>query len=177
MNIIVSVDKNWGIGYKNNPLFKLKQSDSFFDEITAGKVVVIGRKTLENVYKDKPLKNRINVCLTYNEKLTKDGFLTFSNFDDLFEKLAFFESDNIFVIGGEETYKTLLPYCKVAYVTKVEESTKADAFFENLDKNKFWKLAKTSDPYYEDFTVYYTCKYENKNVKKYNYGYLKLDLF
>ena len=177
MNIIVTVDKNWGIGKDNGLLFNLKENNNLFKNLTENKVVVMGRNSLEKIYNNKPLKKRINVCLSYDEKFKKEGFLTFSNFTDLFEKLAFFESDNIFVIGGEETYKNLLPYCKNAYVTKVQESKEADAFFTNLDKDRNWQLIKTSDPVYEDFTIYYTCKYQNKNVKKYNYGYLKDDLF
>lgn len=177
MNIIVTVNKSWGIGKDNNLLFNFNQSKNFLKEMTTDKIVVMGRNTFENIYNKKPFKRRINICLTNNESYVNDNITVINSLDDLFEKLSFFESDNIFVVGGEETYKTLLPYCKVAYVTKVEENTKADAFFENLDKNKSWKLAKTSDPYYEQSTIFYTCKYVNSKVKKYNYGYIKKDLF
>ena len=51
-----------------------------------------------------------------------------------------YESDNIFIIGGASIYKQLLPYCKYAYVTKIEDSKEAEVFFPNLDKEKDWYL-------------------------------------
>ena len=48
MNIIVAADKNWGIGYQNKLLVSIPSDMKFFRETTTGKVVVMGRKTLES---------------------------------------------------------------------------------------------------------------------------------
>ncbi|MBQ9792171.1 MAG: dihydrofolate reductase [Clostridia bacterium] len=176
MNLIVAADKNWGIGAKNTLLYNFKQDMNFFKEMTMDKVVVMGRNTLESFPGGKPLKRRINVCLNAEEGFERENVIVVTSLDQLFEKLAFYESDNIFVIGGASIYKQLLPYCKYAYVTKIEDSKEAEVFFPNLDKEKGWVLAKTGDPLYEDNTVFYFCKYENKNVQKYNWA-IKPDLF
>ena len=66
MNLIVAVDKNWAIGLKNKLLVSTPEDMKFFRTETAGKVVVMGRKTLESFPGGIPLKNRINIVLTGN---------------------------------------------------------------------------------------------------------------
>ena len=58
MNLIVNVDKNWGIGKDNKLLVRIPADMKFFRESTTGKVVVMGRKTLESFPNGLPLKNR-----------------------------------------------------------------------------------------------------------------------
>lgn len=48
MRAIVCADKNWGIGYKNRLLVSIPSDMKFFRETTTGKVIVMGRKTLES---------------------------------------------------------------------------------------------------------------------------------
>ena len=64
MNIIVAADKNWGIGRNNELLVSIPADMKMFREETTGKVVVMGRKTLESFPGGQPLKNRVNVVLT-----------------------------------------------------------------------------------------------------------------
>ena len=58
MNLIVAVDKNWGIGNNNKLLVSIPSDMKFFRQETSGKVVVMGRKTLESFPNGLPLKNR-----------------------------------------------------------------------------------------------------------------------
>ena len=64
MNLIVAVDKNWGIGYQNKLLNSIPEDMKYFRETTTGKVVVMGRKTLESFPNGLPLKNRTNIVIT-----------------------------------------------------------------------------------------------------------------
>ena len=64
MNLIVAADKNWGIGKDNKLLVSIPSDMKFFRQETMGKVVVMGRKTLESFPNGLPLKNRTNVVLT-----------------------------------------------------------------------------------------------------------------
>lgn len=61
MNLIVAVDNNWAIGSKNELLIRIPNDHKHFREETTGKVVVLGRKTLETFPQGMPLKNRINI--------------------------------------------------------------------------------------------------------------------
>ena len=58
MNLIVAVDNNWAIGSKNELLIRIPNDHKHFREETTGKVVVLGRKTLETFPQGMPLKNR-----------------------------------------------------------------------------------------------------------------------
>ena len=62
MNLIVAVDKNWAIGKENKLLVSIPADMKFFRETTGGKVVVMGRKTLESFPGGKPLKTGLTLC-------------------------------------------------------------------------------------------------------------------
>ena len=73
MNIIVAADKNWGIGKNNQLLVSIPADMKMFREETSGKVVVMGRKTLESFPNGLPLKNRINIVLTRDRNYEAKG--------------------------------------------------------------------------------------------------------
>ena len=64
MNMIAAVDSNWAIGNKNKLLISIPADMKMFRQETTGKVVVLGRKTLETFPSGQPLKNRTNIILT-----------------------------------------------------------------------------------------------------------------
>lgn len=66
MNLIVAVDENWAIGNKNDLLIRIPADHKMFRQETTGKVVVLGRKTLETFPQGLPLKNRTNIILSTN---------------------------------------------------------------------------------------------------------------
>lgn len=66
MNMIVAVDNNWAIGNHNELLVSIPADMKFFRQETDGKVVVMGRKTLESFPNGMPLVNRVNIVLTEN---------------------------------------------------------------------------------------------------------------
>ena len=46
MNIIVAVDKKWGIGNKGKLLVSIPRDKKLFREETTGKVIIMGHNTL-----------------------------------------------------------------------------------------------------------------------------------
>lgn len=160
MNLIVAVDKNWAIGYQNHLLVKIPNDQKWFQKVTTGRVVVMGRKTMETFPNGMPLKNRINVVLTGNKELkTKDAYFVYS-VDELVEYLKQYDDEDIFVIGGESVYRQLLPYCHKAYITKIDYTYQADTFFPNLDKDPEWRLVEESDEQTYFDLCYTFAKYE-----------------
>ena len=61
MKLIAAVDKNWAIGNKGQLLVSIPQDQKMFRDETMGKVIVMGRKTLESFPNGMPLKNRTNM--------------------------------------------------------------------------------------------------------------------
>lgn len=157
MNLIVNVDKNWAIGKGNKLLVSIPQDMKFFRETTTGKVVVMGRKTLESFPGGQPLKNRTNIVLTSDKNYKASGAVLVHNMEELMEELKKYNQEDIYVIGGESIYRSLLPYCSRAYVTKTEHVYDADTWFPNLDEAPDWKMTKISDEQtYFDLEYYFT---------------------
>ena len=75
MNLIVAADENWAIGNKNELLVRIPADQKFFRETTMGKVVVMGRKTLETFPNGLPLMGRTNIVLTHDKKFRVPGTL------------------------------------------------------------------------------------------------------
>ena len=145
MNLIVAVDKNWAIGCNNELLVSIPADMKFFRETTTGHVVVMGRKTLESFPNKSPLKNRTNIVLTSNPNYKVEGAIVVHTLADLLEELKKYNSEDIYVIGGDSIYRQLLPYCDLAHVTKIDHAYQADAFFPNLDELPQWQIIDDSE--------------------------------
>lgn len=144
MKAILSADRNWGIGYQNKLLVSIPSDMRFFREMTEGKVIVMGRKTLESFPNGLPLKKRINVVLTHDRSYQVKDAVIVHDKDELMEELKKYQED-IFVVGGGSVYELLLPYCDTAYVTRIDMAYQADTFFPDLDQDPEWELTEESD--------------------------------
>ena len=156
MNLIAAVDKNWAIGKDNGLLVSIPADMKFFRETTTGKVVVMGRKTLDSFPNVLPLKNRINIVLTTDHSYqVKDAVIVHSK-EELEEELQKYNSEDIYVIGGESVYRLLLDECDTAHITKIDYAYEADAFFPDLDKNPDWEIvADSEEQTYFDLEFYF----------------------
>lgn len=163
MKAIVAVDKNWGIGKKNDLLFSLPEDMKYFREKTLNKVVIMGSNTLKSFPNGKPLKNRTNIVLfPGGEK--RDDCIIVDSIDELKQELSKHNPDDVFVIGGAMFYKTMLPYCSEVYVTKVDADGGAEVFYENLDALESWSCDWVSEPVQTNgYTIRFTI-YKNSNV-------------
>ena len=103
MNLIVAVDKNWAIGMNNKLLVSIPQDMKFFRETTKGKVVAMGRKTLESFPGGQPLKNRVNIVLTSDKNYQVKGTVVVHTIEEMVEELKKYEDEEIFVIGGAKS--------------------------------------------------------------------------
>ncbi len=145
MKAILSADKNWGIGYQNRLLARIPSDMKFFRETTTGNVVVMGRKTLESFPNGMPLKNRTNIVLTGNPEYdVKDAVIVHSK-EELLEELKKYDTDHVYIIGGESVYRMMLPYCDTVYVTKIDRAFQADTFFPDLDEMDEWVMTEESE--------------------------------
>lgn len=162
MKAILHADKNWGIGKSNGLMFSIPADMKFFRETTTGKVVVMGRKTLESFPNGLPLKNRINIVLTKNLSYqVKDAIVVHSK-EELDQELKKYNSDDIYVIGGGSVYEMLLKECDIAHVTKINYTYEADTFFPNLDEDPDWEIVADSEEQTYFDLEYYFLKYQRK---------------
>lgn len=163
MNLIAAVDANWGIGNKGKLLIQIPDDMKYFRYMTTGHVVVMGRKTLESFPNKRPLPDRTNIVLTANPKYEVKGAAVVHSIEELKELLQGYDSEDIFVIGGETIYRQMLPMCDAAYITKIDFSYEADAHFPDLDAEDAWVMSEESEEQ-TYFNVCYTfCKYERRS--------------
>lgn len=166
MQLIVAVDSNWGIGNGSKLLVRIPEDQKFFREVTMGNVVVLGRKTLAEFPGGLPLKGRKNIILSRDDNFTvKDAVVVHSK-EELMEELKQYNSNEVFIIGGESIYNMLYEYCDTAHVTKIHYSYQADKHFPNLDEDENWKVVEDSEEHTYFDLEYYFYKYENQNPRE-----------
>lgn len=161
MNLIFCVDKNFGIGINNQMLFTIKQDLKYFKEKTLNKVVVMGYNTLLSLPRQEPLKNRINIVLT-SKNVKIENAIVVHNLTELLKILKNYNSNDIFIIGGESVYFLLMPYCDTAYCTKVNCNKKASVFAPNLDNSPDWEKVRESEIFKENNLNFKFVEYKNK---------------
>ena len=162
MNLIVAVDENWAIGKDNKLLVSIPSDMKFFRETTTGKVVVMGRKTLESFPNGLPLKNRTNIVLTRNRDYQVKDAIVVHSVPELLVKLDKYSREDVYVIGGDSVYQELLPYCDVAHVTKINHVYAADSWFPNLDETGEWEITGESEEQTYFDLEYMFVRYEKK---------------
>jgi len=145
MNLIVAVDRNWAIGHQNRLLVKIPGDHRRFRQMTIGKVIVMGRKTLESFPGGQPLEKRTNIVLTGNRDYKAKGVILVHSLDELQEVLQGYATEDIFVVGGGTIYKQLLPQCTIAHVTMINHQYQADTWFPNLAQDPLWELVEEGE--------------------------------
>jgi dihydrofolate reductase len=163
MNLIAAVDKNWAIGFNKQLLVRIPNDHKIFREETTGKVVVLGRKTLETFPNGLPLKERTNIILSTNKNYMVKDATVVNSIEQLLDELKQYKSEDVYIIGGESIYREMLPYCDVAHITKIDHVYDADAYFPNLDDNNEWAITAESDEQTYFNLEYEFVKYERKN--------------
>ena len=148
LKLVACVDKNFGIGYKNNLLFKIPADLKNFRALTLSNVVIYGRKTLETFPNGKPLDLRRNIIFSRTLKKIPNAEIV-SNVENLFEVLKV--TDKNFVIGGAEIFAELLPYATEIFLTVVDAEKTADKFF----------------PPFRDFNLVETKKFSEFEFRRY----------
>ena len=160
MNLIAAVDKNWAIGYKDKLLIRIPNDQRFFRYKTINKVIIMGRKTFESFPNRLPLKERLNIILTSDVNYKISNTIVLNCLDDLYDELKKYDTEDIYIIGGESIYKQMIDKCNTAYITKINSEFEADSFLPNLDNDPKWEIINKSEKrtYADIQYIFYTYK-------------------
>lgn len=156
MELIVAVYEGWGIGKDGTQPVVLKADREFFRNVTKGKTVICGRKTIEDFPDNKPLPGRRNIVLTRNG-CSYHGFIYKDSVQNVLEDI---NTDEAMVIGGGSIYEQFIPYCNRAYVTRIHLLETCDTYFRNLDDNPEWQISSVLKSGEENGISYDICLYE-----------------
>ena len=162
MNLIVAADENWGIGKDGGLLTHLPGDLKYFKEKTTGKVVVMGRATLESLPGARPLPQRTNIILTRDASFQKEGCIIVHSMQQLLTECAKYDPEDVMIIGGEQIYMQLIRQCERLFITKIFAGFDADKHIMNVDKMQSFVLACESDVMEENGISYQFLEYRKK---------------
>jgi dihydrofolate reductase len=157
ISLIWAMDENRVIGLHNQLPWRLPEDLKFFKRVTMGHPIAMGRKTYESI--GKPLPGRENIVITRDESFLPEGCVIMNSMEEFFEYTAQMD-DEVFVIGGAEIFKEIMPKADKLYLTMIHEQFEGDTYFPVFDIDK-WQLETREkgikdekNPYDYEFLIY-----------------------
>lgn len=145
MNLVVAADRHWAIGKDGRVLVDIPADRQMFMKETLGKVVVMGRKTLECLPGGQPFGSRRNLVLSRNGDYKVRGAHVCCCLEEALKTLDAFDTRDIYIIGGQSIYEQFLPYADTVHVTRIDYTYDADSFFPNLENDIHWEMAEEGE--------------------------------
>jgi dihydrofolate reductase len=139
ISIVVAAAEDHAIGEGNTLLWKLPNDMRFFKNTTWGMPVVMGRKTFESMG-SKPLNGRLNIVISRQDNWAKlqEGLVLAKSVEHAIELAKTSDCKEVFVIGGGEIYRQVMPIVNRIYLTRVHTNfPQADTYFEPIDLSAF----------------------------------------
>jgi dihydrofolate reductase len=163
-------NNKWVIGKNHEKIFRVHDDREYFNKLTEGKIVVYGINTLQTLPNAKPLANRTNIILTHNRDIRVPGVTTVGNINELHYALKGYNTDDVYLIGGENTFAELIDECKTAILTVVDDDADGDPevfqHFPNLSLKDNWMSCKQSSVHYYQRHSWVRVTYVNTNYRK-----------
>ena len=152
VGLIVARSKNNVIGKNGEIPWKIKGEQKQFRELTTGNVVVMGRKSYEEI--GHPLPNRKTIVVSRRKKYTGDNLVTVSSLQEAIEVAG---DENIYIAGGCGLYEESMSLVDKMYITEVD-----------LDTFKRWLYdgKKQRKPFAKYKSLNESIKYNDKGEKK-----------
>ena len=134
---IMATDDNGGISKNGSMPWPKNSSDlKWFKKNTLNSVVVMGRLTWIDPCMPTPLKNRINVLVTNQNKENYSGadeYIAGDIMNNLLELAKRYTNKNIYIIGGTKVLSQLFELIEEFYLTKIYGDFNCD---KNIDLQK-----------------------------------------
>lgn len=164
MELIISTDKNNGIGYQDKLPWVCKEELKLFNTITDGCCLVVGVNTVLNLPK---LVNRKIVCFVNNNSCNNIISQKSNNtLEFITEFSEYTGATKVFVAGGSYTYKSALEtpdLIQTIHMSVMKKSYICDRFFDKKLLINFIIISQTE---YEDF-IYYKLSRVNNGEQQY----------
>lgn len=143
ISLIAAIARNGAIGKDGKLLWSLPDDLNRFRDLTRGNPVIMGRKTYESLPENRrPLPKRPNIVVTRQEREFV-GCDTVHSVPEALEAAKKYESEEIFIIGGEQIYKEGMQYAHRMYLTFVDADFEGDAFFPEIPEE--WEVKESEE--------------------------------
>ncbi|MEH7236478.1 dihydrofolate reductase [Bacillus sp. JJ1562] len=157
ISLLLAMDKKQLIGKDNDLPWRLPADLAYFKRVTMGHPIIMGRKTYDSI--GRPLPGRENIIVTRDTSYKAEGCKVIHSIDEIV-KMNDETDQELFVIGGAEIFKEILPYSDRLYITEIEEVFEGDTYFPEFDKAEWKVISKEKgikdekNPYEYTFFVY-----------------------
>lgn len=136
--LIAAMASDRGIGFQNRLPWRLPEDLRHFRALTMGHRILMGRKTWESI--GRPLPGRENIVITRQPRFEAPGATVVPNVAAALELPG--NSGEVFCIGGAEIYRSALPWAQRLYLTEIEQTFPADAFFPDFDRQQWREISR-----------------------------------
>ncbi|SFA74669.1 dihydrofolate reductase [Lentibacillus halodurans] len=140
ISLLVAMDRNRVIGYRNDLPWHLPNDLKFFKQKTTENTIIMGRKTYEAI--GRPLPNRNNVVISKQHNPFPGGVDVIHDISTVLTWNKQHPADEFFVIGGGDIFKQFLPYADRMYVTLVDDVFRGDTYFPDFSESQWQLTAK-----------------------------------
>jgi len=159
MDLIAAVTEGWALGWQGTQPVVIRADRRRFREVTGRGALIVGRRTLADFPGGRPLPGRRNIVLSRSPELEIEGAEVAHTKAEVLAAAA--DAEPCFVCGGASVYRQLLPYCRRAYITKIDACPPADTFLPDLDADPAWRLVSVDGEGEENGIRYRFLTYEN----------------
>lgn len=139
ISLIVAMDQNRVIGLNNEMPWHLPNDLKHFKKTTTGHTIVMGRKTFESI--GRILPNRKHVVLTRSDQSFPQEVEVLQSIEQLINYIKQ-QDDEVFILGGGQLYKKMLPYTNKMYITLIDDQFKGDTYFPTFDEDEWDLISK-----------------------------------
>lgn len=139
ISAIVAMAENRVIGINNRLPWHLPADLRHFKALTTGHPILMGRKTYQSI--GRPLPNRTNIVITRDRSLSAPGCVVVASLEEAVQEAMKSGSGEIFIIGGAEVYRQLMPEIHRIYLTIVHQEIEGDTWFPELAAGE-WREAE-----------------------------------
>ncbi len=132
--LIAAYAKNKVIGNKGCIPWKIKGEQKRFKELTTGNVVIMGRRSYEEI--GHPLPDRITIVISGTKCFDRENCYTAKSLSDAFMMAG---DRDIYIAGGARLYEEALPLADKLYITEIDKVVEGDTYFPPFDEEQFIK--------------------------------------
>jgi len=142
LSIIVAMTLNRVIGANNTMPWHLPADLAFFKATTLGHPIVMGRKTYQSI--GRPLPGRRNIVVTRDPAFKAPGCEVVHSVEGSLLQAG--EDPEIFVIGGEALFCSILPAAQRIYLTQIHGEIPGDTYFPEIERTQWQEVARVEKP-------------------------------
>ncbi len=131
ISLVAAYDENRTIGCRGKIPWRIPSERDRFKKITAGKRIIMGRKSFSEIGHALPYCTLVVVSKSLDS--VPDGCILARSIGEA----AALCGNDVIVAGGEEIYRQTISSADVLHITEILARFSGDTFFPEFDRNSF----------------------------------------